>query len=56
MGDRWYVVLKKTAQNSNVKKITGERTIGGTWYYKNLAQNTNLLIVMGERAIVVTWY
>jgi len=26
------VVLKKVAENSNLKMITGERAIGGTWY------------------------
>jgi hypothetical protein len=26
------VVLKKLAENSNLKMITGERAIGGTWY------------------------
>jgi len=32
MGDRWYVVLKKLAQNCNLKMITGDRAISGTWY------------------------
>jgi len=31
MVDRWYVVLKKVAQNSNLSMIKGERAIGGTW-------------------------
>jgi len=50
------VVLKRLAQNSNLKMITGERAIGGTEYLKKLAQNSNLNTNTRERAIVFTCY
>jgi len=28
----WERIKKKVAENSNLKMITGERAIGGTWY------------------------
>jgi len=30
--DRWYMLLKKVAQNSILKMITRERDISRTWY------------------------
>jgi len=43
------------AQNSNIKIITRERAIGGTWYKKMLDGNTYKMIIT-ERAMSGTWY
>jgi len=58
LNERYLVhgIKKCLAENSNLKIITGERAIVGTWYYRNLDQNSNLKIITGGRAIGGTCY
>jgi len=46
---------RKLAEKTNLKIVTWEGPINGTWYYKKLNENSNLKIVRGERPICGTW-